>query len=110
MEQSIKKVVLSQVLEDLKNGLTRWKADDIGFGSLEKKYNLQRSEMIELLAHPKIKGVETRIPTFIIVDDLEDPIPVVETPVVTKTTTIEVAPPIAKVVKQAPKKEIKAFI
>lgn len=74
-EVATKKVVLSQIVEDLKAGLTRWKKDDIGFGSLEKKYNLQIPEMVELLAHPKIKNVETKIPTFIIVDDLmEEPI------------------------------------
>ena len=109
-ELTIKKVVLSQIVEDLANGLSRWKTDDIGFGSLEKKYNLQRSEMIELLAHPKIKNVQTRIPTFIIEDDLadEEVAPVITTP---RTTTIEVAQPqVAKIVKSVPKKEVKAFI
>ena len=105
METSIKKVVLSQILEDLSNGLTRWKTDDIGFGSLEKKYNLQRSEMIELLAHPKIKGVETRIPTFVIVDDIEDAPE--EKPI---TTKIEVARPTTKVVKQPASKQSVPFM
>lgn len=85
-ELAPKKVILSQVVEDLNSGLSRWKKDDIGFGSLEKKYNLQMSEMIQLLAHPKLKDVETKIPTFIIVDDIPEEI---QQP----TSTIEVAAP-----------------
>lgn len=83
-EKMTKKVVLSQVVEDLQNGLTKWKKDDIGFGSLEKKYNLSQAECIQLFGHPKVINVESRIPTFIIEDDLTF---VNETP----QTTIEVA-------------------
>jgi hypothetical protein len=111
-EVTTKKVVLSQILEDLKSGLTKWKKDDIGFGSLEKKYNLQNSEMIELLGHPVIKNVETRIPTFVIVDDVT-----LDTPV---TTTIEIGiqakqnGPSAVIAVERPepkeRKKIEAFI
>jgi hypothetical protein len=120
-----KKVNLAQIKEDLLNGLTRWKKDDIGFGSLEKKYNLTVPEMVQLLAHPKIKNIDSRIPTFVIVDDIPDEVitptiqesvaepvtkievavsqPVVETPAPQRQTTI--------VVKQEqPKKKIEAFI
>ncbi len=67
-----KKVELLQVVEDLRSGLTRWKKDDIGFGSLEKKYNLTLPEAVELFNHPKIRNIETKIPTFIIIDNLPD--------------------------------------
>lgn len=67
-----KRVNLSQIREDLNSGLTRWKKDDIGFGSIEKKYSLLLQEAVELFAHPKIRNIETRIPTFIIVDDIPD--------------------------------------
>lgn len=70
-----KKVSLSQVLEDLNQGLTKWKKDDIGFGSLEKKYNLLPQEAVQLFAHPKIVGVESKIPTFVIIDDIPDETP-----------------------------------
>lgn len=116
-ELAPKKVILSQIVEDLNSGLTRWKKDDIGFGSIEKKYSLQMNEMIELLAHPKLKNVETKIPTFVIVDDIPDESPVVA-PV---TTAIEVAEvkesasvqtKTTVVVKEVPKekKKIEAFI
>lgn len=71
-DKMIKRVNLSQIKEDLNNGMTKWKKDDIGFGSLEKKYNLTQSEMIKLLAHPKVEKMETKIPTFIIEDDLQE--------------------------------------
>lgn len=67
-----KSVTLSQIQEDLASGLTKWKKDDIGFGSLEKKYQLTLDEMVKLTAHPKVALMETRIPTFVIVDDLQE--------------------------------------
>lgn len=120
IELNPKKVVLSQIKEDLESGLTRWKKDDIGFGSLEKKYNLTMPEMIELFAHPKVRNIETKIPTFIIVDDLEDTQPVVEQsdisaeipkPVENKAT-IQVAVPqkTAKIIVEQPKEKLEAFM
>lgn len=67
-----KEVSLSQVKEDLLNGLTKWKKDDIGFGSLEKKYNLTVEDAVKLFANSKVAKMETRIPTLIIIDDLEE--------------------------------------
>lgn len=71
-DKMTKRVSLAQVVEDLRSGFTRWKKDDIGFGSLEKKYNLTLQEATELFSHPKIKNVESRIPTFVIEDDIPD--------------------------------------
>lgn len=67
-----KSVRLAQIVEDLNSGLTKWKKDDIGFGSIEKKYNLLLSEAVELFNHPKIKNLEHKIPTFVIIDDILD--------------------------------------
>lgn len=93
-----KQVKISQVREDLHSGLTRWKKDDIGFGSIEKKYGLTVPEMIELLAHPKIKNVESRIPTFIIIDDVPDEEPTQHT----TEAAIEVTAPVQQ---QAPQQQ-----
>lgn len=65
-----KRLKASQLKEDLLNGLTRFKKDDIGFGSLEKKYNLTTNEMAVVLTHPALKDIETVIPDFIIEDDV----------------------------------------
>lgn len=115
LNPNIKEVSLAQVKEDLNNGLTKWKKDDIGFGSLEKKYNLTNIEAIELFGHSKIKGVETRIPTFIIIDDLPNVV------IVPEGVKIEVEAPIqpsfhnhgvlAKIiVQEQPKRKLEAFI
>lgn len=103
-----KRVKLSVIKEDLYNGLTKWKKDDIGFGSLEKKYSLTLSEMVELTANPKVKAMETRIPTFVIEDDLPEE-------EVERTTTITVAAPVleTKIEQpevQAPKLEAKVEV
>jgi hypothetical protein len=115
MNEMRKQVKLSQIREDLNSGLTRWKKDDIGFGSLEKKYNLTMQEMIQLLANPKVASVETRIPTFIIIDDIEDE----EVTTQETTANIEVAAPVKPnyqpqqthlVVKEEKQEEVVAFI
>ncbi len=114
LNPNIKEVSLVQVSEDLDNGLTKWKKDDIGFGSLEKKYSLTMPEMIELLNHPRVKLMETRIPTFRIIDDLPveegqyQPEPFFVPSELTlgrevQTTSIQTE-------KQQPKKKIEAFI
>lgn len=118
LNPNIKEVSLAQVKEDLNNGLTKWKKDDIGFGSLEKKYNLTMSEMIELLNHPRVKLMETRIPTFKIIDDLkEEAIEVhsyraIPEATLAVETQIEVAPATLKVhvVQEQPKRKLEAFI
>jgi hypothetical protein len=92
-DKMTKTVVLSQVVEDLHNGLTKWKKDDLGFGSLEKKYNLSQSECIRLFGHPKIVNVESKIPTFIIEDDLPGE-PALE-------TRVQVESPVQKPLLQA---------
>lgn len=73
MAEQIKPKVIGrkQVLNDLKSGVTRWEKDNLGFGSIEKKYNLTFTEMKTLLADSQIKGVKTVIPSLIIVDDTD---------------------------------------
>ena len=68
----MKEIKISEVLNYLKNGVTRWDKENVGFGSLEKIYDLTSTEMKELMDHPKIKGVRTKIPTFRIIDDTEE--------------------------------------
>ena len=60
----MKEIKVSEVLNYLKNGVTRWKKEDLGFGSLEEIYGLTFTEVKELIDHPKIKGVKTKIPTM----------------------------------------------
>ncbi len=68
----LKEILISQIKKDLKSGLTRWKKDNLGFGSLEEKYSLTFTEVKELIEHPKIQGIKTKIPTLRIIDDTEN--------------------------------------
>ena len=94
----MKEIKVSEVLNYLKNGVTRWKKEDLGFGSLEEIYGLTFTEVKELIDHPKIKGVKTKIPTMRIIDDTDGEAGTEETteettPVETK---VEVAAPVVK--------------
>lgn len=72
MQQQVKQVKVSEILALLKKGVTRRKKEDLGFGSLEEMYSLTTSELRELSEHPKIKGIKTKIPTLLIIDDTEE--------------------------------------
>jgi len=65
-------IKISDVLHALANGQTWNKKDDIGFGNLEKDYKLTPKDIAQLKAHPKLQGVETKIPSLLIIDDTED--------------------------------------
>lgn len=61
-----------QVVEDLKSGLTRRKREDLGFGSIEEKYNLNPAQLKVVLQDSRIKNIKTSIPSVIVVDDIND--------------------------------------
>lgn len=69
MANDLKEIKVSEVLNHLKSGVTRWKKEDLGFGSLEEIYSLSFTEVKELIDHPKVKGVKTKVPTLRIIDD-----------------------------------------
>lgn len=94
----MKEIKVSEVLNHLKNGVTRWKKEDLGFGSLEEIYGLTFTEVKELIDHPKIKGVKTKIPTMRIIDDTEGETTTEETTEETTPveTRVEIAAPVIK--------------
>jgi len=106
----VKSVTLSTIKEDLNNGLTKWKKDDIGFGSIEKKYNLLTNEAIELFGNPKVKKMETRIPTFIIVDEVPEEEPIKGLPELSENLVKPVVQAKIEVVTKKPTPQIQAFI
>ena len=69
---NVKQIKISELVKDLKSGVTRWKKDDLGFGSIEEKYDLDFKDMKQITSHPKLKGIRTVIPTLILIDDLDD--------------------------------------
>jgi hypothetical protein len=65
-------IYVSQVLEDLNNGLTWLKKDDLGYGSIQEKYNAKDQQIAMIRKHPKLKDAETSIIIFSIIDDTDE--------------------------------------
>ena len=57
---------VSQILEDLNNGLTWLKRDDIGYGSIQDKYNAKEQQIVMIRKHPALKNAETNITVLVI--------------------------------------------
>jgi hypothetical protein len=62
---------LSSLLEDLGNGLTWLKKEDVGYGSIQEKYNTSDVQIKIIRKHPKLQNVEPTIVVFNIIDDTE---------------------------------------
>jgi hypothetical protein len=71
---SMKKVELhiSTLIEALENGLSWFKSDDQGFGSIQETYDATDFEITMIMKHPKLKDVEPNFLRFVLVDDLEE--------------------------------------
>lgn len=68
---AIKKVELSvsQLIEDLNNGLTWLKKEDMGYGSIQEKYDAKDQQIELIRKHPKLANIEPSLTIFTIVDD-----------------------------------------
>jgi hypothetical protein len=60
---------VSQILEDLNNGITWLKRDDVGYGSIQEKYNAKDQQIAMIRKHPKLKDAETNVTVFNVIDD-----------------------------------------
>ena len=60
---------VSQILEDLNNGLTWLKRDDLGYGSIQEKYNAKDQQIAMIRKHPTLKDAETNVIVFNVIDD-----------------------------------------
>lgn len=71
---AIKKVdvYVSQILEDLENGFTWLKKDDMGYGSIQEKYGAKEQQIAMIRKHPKLKYAETTVTIFNVIDDTKD--------------------------------------
>jgi hypothetical protein len=63
---------VSQILEDLDNGLTWLKRDDLGYGSIQDKYNAKDQQIVMIRKHPKLKDAETNVTVFTVIDDTNE--------------------------------------
>lgn len=61
MDNNAKKQIdVKNIIEDLSNGLTRYKKDDFGNGSIEEKYNLTAAQVARIFKHKKLKGLKVK--------------------------------------------------
>jgi hypothetical protein len=65
-------LTVSQLLNDLSEGLTWLKKDDLGYGSIETKYGATEKQITAIRKHPKLKDAETNITIFNIIDDTNE--------------------------------------
>jgi hypothetical protein len=82
-------IYVSQILEDLDNGLTWFKKDDLGYGSIQDKYNAKEQQIAMIRKHPALKDAETTVTVFTVIDDTkkEEPVVSVDTTPVKETIT-----------------------
>ena len=77
-------LTVSQLVNDLNEGLTWFKKDDLGYGSIEAKYNANPNQIAAIRKHPALKDAETSITIFNIIDDTKN-----DTTTSAKTTTAD---------------------
>ena len=84
---------VTQLIEDLNSGLTWYKKDDLGYGSVEVKYGANEKQITAIRKHPMLKNAETSLTVFNVIDD-------------TKTV---VAEPVTKTVTEVATSDLDAF-
>jgi hypothetical protein len=65
-------LTVSQLVNDLNSGLTWFKKDDLGYGSIETKYGATAPQIMAIRKHPALKDAETSITIFNIIDDTKN--------------------------------------
>jgi basic membrane lipoprotein Med (substrate-binding protein (PBP1-ABC) superfamily) len=78
---------VSQILEDLDNGLTWLKRDDLGYGNIQDKYGAKDQQITMIRKHPKLKDAETSVTIFNVIDDTNETIVETEISKPTRTTS-----------------------
>jgi len=62
-------ITVSQIENDLNNGMTWFKKDDQGYGSIQEKYEVKELDVQLLRKHPLLKDLETNLIVFKVIDD-----------------------------------------
>ena len=63
---------VTAIKELLDNGYTWLKKDDLGFGSIQEKYQASDVQINTIRKHPALKDLETTARIFVIIDDTKD--------------------------------------
>lgn len=62
-------LTVSQLVNDLNEGYTWLKKDDLSYGSIEEKYGANPQQISAIRKHPALKNAETTFTIFNIIDD-----------------------------------------
>lgn len=65
-------LTVTQLINDLNSGLTWFRKDDLGYGSIELKYGANPAQIMAIRRHPALKDAETNITIFNIIDDTKN--------------------------------------
>ncbi len=65
-------IKVSQLLNDLSSGLTWLKRDDLGYGSIQEKYQANENQISIIRKHPLLKDADTTATIINIIDDTKD--------------------------------------
>lgn len=65
-------LTVTQLINDLNEGFTWFKKDDLGYGSIENKYGANPQQIAAIRKHPALKDAETSITIFNIIDDTKN--------------------------------------
>ena len=63
---------VSAIKDLLDNGYTWLKKDDLGFGSIQEKYQASDVQIAAIRKHPALKDLETTARVFVIIDDTKE--------------------------------------
>ena len=93
-------LTVTQLINDLNEGFTWLKKDDLGYGSIEVKYGANANQIAAIRKHPALKDAETTITIFNIIDDTKNDAQVptsTKQPTVTKSNTAVEQPVVSMV-------------
>jgi hypothetical protein len=64
VEVTERSIVAEDLIDDLHNGLTWLKKDDLGYGSIEEKYNANPYQIKVIRKLPTLQNVKTKVTIF----------------------------------------------
>lgn len=65
-------LTVSSIIDLLNNGYTWFKKDDLGYGSIQEKFQATDVQVHTIRKHPALKDADTTAKVFIIIDDTKN--------------------------------------
>lgn len=65
-------ITVTAIAELLNNGYTWFKKDDLGYGSIQEKFQAADTHIHAIKKHPLLKDLDTTARVFVIIDDTKE--------------------------------------